>query len=166
MELGEEALDLIALRVIEHLEDIRTENGYGNGSGKRERVQPGKQCMLLWAYVLARPRDHPPGWERPRRIEPLLEALSDAGRKRTFGDNECDLVTFVELGDERSLGMSSRDAAAIFFCREESNAVKRNPAGGAGRGRPFRGIVRGASYPTLRGILPPAAHAARQSPRP
>ena len=42
VELVEEALDLIALHVIEHLEDIRKEDGYGNGTGKGKRVQPGE----------------------------------------------------------------------------------------------------------------------------
>lgn len=47
VELVEEALDSIALRVIEHLEDLRKEDGYGNRTGKGKRVQPGEQCMLL-----------------------------------------------------------------------------------------------------------------------
>ena len=47
VELVEEALDSIALRVIEHLEDLRKEDGYGNRTGKGKRVQPSEQCMLL-----------------------------------------------------------------------------------------------------------------------
>ena len=47
MELVEVALDSIALRVIEHMEDLTKEDGYGNRTGKGKRVQLGEQCMLL-----------------------------------------------------------------------------------------------------------------------
>ena len=68
-------------------------------------------------------------------MDPLLDALPNAEGKRTFGEDECNLVTFVDLGVERSMGRSSRDAAAITFCRGEGALARRNPAGGARRGR-------------------------------
>ena len=75
-------------------------------------------------------------------MEPLSDALPDAEGKRTFGDDECDLVTFVELGVERSLGRSSRDAAAIAFCRGEGAAARRDPAGGGRDGADPAGGLR------------------------
>ena len=68
----------------------------------------------------------------------MSDALPDTEGKRTFGDDECNLVTFVEMGNERSLGRLSRDTA-VSFCRWEGAAVRRDPAGrgGEGRGRPF-----------------------------
>ena len=61
-------LNLIAPRVIEHLEETHCDGGK-KIVGKR--VQPGELSMLLWAYTVAKPKDCPPGWELPRRMERL-----------------------------------------------------------------------------------------------
>lgn len=121
----DDVLNLIALRMVEHLEQTR-DRRYRIKTGKR--AQPGELSMLLWAYAAAKPRDCPPGWEQPRRIEQLSD------KQQTKSDNDIDVVTFVEDGQKFSKakaiesqhrGVTSRlfDAAAIAFCQGEGAAV-------------------------------------------
>ena len=120
-------LNLIALRMVEHLDQTR-DRRYRIKTGRR--AQPGELAMLLWAYAAAKPRDCPPGWEQPRRIEQLSD-------KQTNSGEDIDFVTFVEEGqkfsqesksvanDSQHKGTTSRlfDAAAIAFCQGEGAAV-------------------------------------------
>lgn len=87
--LIEEILNLIALRIVEHLEDTRFDNSLPTPSKstssktgksnkqqqqlkkKKHRVQPGELSMLLWSFATIKRRDCPPGWEVPRRLERL-----------------------------------------------------------------------------------------------
>ncbi|KAK1748796.1 hypothetical protein QTG54_000735 [Skeletonema marinoi] len=85
----DDVLNLIALRMVEHLEQTR-DRKYRIKTGKR--AQPGELSMLLWAYAAAKPRDCPPGWEQPRRIEQLSDT------QNTNSDNDFDVVTFVKTG--------------------------------------------------------------------
>jgi len=124
----DDVLNLIALRMVEHLEQTR-DRKYRIKTGKR--AQPGELSMLLWAYAAAKPRDCPPGWEQPRRIEQLSDTQT------TNSDNDFDVVTFVEDGqkfpqeskytanDSQHRSVTSRlfDAAAIAFCQGEGSAV-------------------------------------------
>jgi len=123
----DDVLNLIALRMVEHLEQTR-DRRYRIKTGKK--AQPGELSMLLWAYAAAKPRDCPPGWEQPRRIEQLSET-------QTNSDNDIDVVTFVEDGqkfphesktmanDSQRKSITGRlfDAAAIAFCQGEGAAV-------------------------------------------
>jgi len=83
--LIEDILNLIALRIVEHLEDTRYESTppqstnskasksslLKKGQKKKHRVQPGELSMLLWSFATIKRRDCPPGWEVPRRLERL-----------------------------------------------------------------------------------------------
>jgi len=164
-KLIDEVLNSIALRVVEHLEDTRF-HGYaatgGNNSGGKlhkaggrrnntRRVQPGELSMLLWAYAVAKPRDCPPGWEQPRRMERLSNNEKEGKSLESDGDDDLDFVTFVEWDDNGASSQSriesddnvaafekphesitSRlfDAAAIAFCQGEGAAVKESAKGG------------------------------------
>ena len=123
----DDVLNSIGIRMVEHLTQTRDKR-YRIKIGKR--AQPGELSMLLWAYAAAKPRDCPPGWEQPRR----MEQLSD---KESNSDDDEDVVTFVEQlktfpqednskskGPNRK-GVTSRlfDAAAIAFCQGEGAAV-------------------------------------------
>ncbi|KAL7539886.1 hypothetical protein ACHAXR_009695 [Thalassiosira sp. AJA248-18] len=124
-ELIDEVFNLIALRVTEHLEEkIRdTNNGYGGGAGgsNKRSVQPGELSMLLWAYAVAKPRDCPPGWEQPRRLEQRSKNNNNQKEKSSSSmdgmddDDDFDFVTFVELEDG--------DAAAASSSRSRDNPV-------------------------------------------
>eukprot|EP01082_Thalassiosira_pseudonana_P013898 g12302.t1 g12302 contig6:1656019-1658533(-) len=140
----DEVFNLIALRMIEHLDQTRDKYGTKN-TGKR--VQSGELCMLLWAYAVAKPRDCPPGWEQPRRLERLTDGFEKAKDKissKNAYDKESDvnLVTFLDMDDSKLTrsktstaddednntqprGITSRlfDAAAISFCQGEGAAV-------------------------------------------
>lgn len=140
----DEVFNLIALRMIEHLDQTRDKYGTKN-TGKR--VQSGELCMLLWAYAVAKPRDCPPGWEQPRRLERLTDGFEKAKDKissKNAFDKESDvnLVTFLDMDDSKLTrsktstaddednntqprGITSRlfDAAAISFCQGEGAAV-------------------------------------------
>jgi hypothetical protein len=123
----DDVLNLIALRMVEHLDQTRDKR-YRIKTGKR--AQPGELSMLLWAYAAAKPRDCPPGWEQPRRIEQLSDKQSNSGE-------DIDLVTFVDEGQKfsresksitndsqhRSTTSKLFDAAAIAFCQGEGAAV-------------------------------------------
>jgi hypothetical protein len=116
----DDVLNLIALRMVEHLDQTR-DRRYRIKTGKR--AQPGELSMLLWAYAAAKPRDCPPGWEQPRRIEQLSDKQSNSGE-------DVDVVTFVEesksrANDSQHRSTTSRlfDAAAIAFCQGEGAAV-------------------------------------------
>ena len=147
----DEVFNLIALRMIEHLQQSRTR--YGKEIVAK-RVQPGELSMLIWAYAVAKPRDCPPGWEQPRRIEKLSEKGANSrggklGRNSNGKDSDVDLVTFVELSEgsasraESSAGsgaetssqhrsITSRlfDATAIAFCQGEGAAIKESKKDG------------------------------------
>ncbi|KAL9183967.1 hypothetical protein ACHAXT_002053 [Thalassiosira profunda] len=133
-ELVDETLDSVARRVVEHLEGFRRE---ASGKEAAKRVQPGELSMLLWAYAVAKPRDCPPGWEGPRRVERLSNKEKRANLQQ---DDDVDFVTFVELEDpsissddmgsdtntkepETSVTSKLFDAAAIAFCQGEGSAV-------------------------------------------
>ncbi|KAL7534076.1 hypothetical protein ACHAWF_004712 [Thalassiosira exigua] len=129
----DDVLDSVAERMTKHLED--RQRFQKPQRGQRE-VRPGELSMLLWAYAAARPRDRPPGWETPRRVERPAGA---GARPSNAGADEADFVTFVELDDSSSssegessapaepLDPTSRlfDAAARAFCRGEGAAVAR-----------------------------------------
>lgn len=139
-KLIDETLNSIALRVVEHLEDTRRD-GYAKNLGKKRVVQPGELCMLLWAYAVAKPRDCPPGWAQPRRMERL--SSNDKKAELLGDDDDLDFVTFVELDDDlfsnsriksdeaeiskpyESITSRLFDAAAIAFCQGEGAAVKK-----------------------------------------
>jgi hypothetical protein len=69
-------------------------------------MRPGKLSMLLWAYAIVDPCDHPPGWEGPRRTErplmrtstisPSSHSLSYTSSYEHASDND-NFVTFVEF---------------------------------------------------------------------
>ena len=163
--LIEEVLNLIALRVVEHLEATRFESfprhqqqqqvGGGKKTNKNQAnkryVQPGELSMLLWSYAVVKPRDCPPGWEIPRRVEKLLstneeeKSIDSSGAGGSDEEEDIDFVTFVELddndvyssslsstksspkrevSDERSITSKLFDAAAIAFCQGEGAAVQ------------------------------------------
>lgn len=160
----DEVLNSIALRVVEHLEDTRFE-GYaatatgGSNGGKfhkaggrsrnKPRVQPGELSMLLWAYAVAKPRDCPPGWEQPRRMEQLSKNEKKSKSLESDMDDELGFVTFVDWDDNGSSSQSGSeydddvapdqphdsitsrlfDAAAIAFCQGEGAAVKESAKG-------------------------------------
>jgi len=126
--------------VIEHLEETRRHVNVRKTAGKK--VQPGELCMLLWAYAVAKPRDCPPGWEQPRRMEKLPNNDNVESLERD-GDDSLDFVTFLELESVQSSSESSRqyernpkpyqsitsrlfDSAAIAFCQGEGAAVKKD----------------------------------------
>ena len=94
-ELIDEVFNLIAQRVIEHLEliqrrDIEADNGddddddgYKSSRGNTTPpyavsniIRPGEISMLLWAYAIVGPRNRPPGWESPRKMERLSSVVS------------------------------------------------------------------------------------------
>ena len=56
--------------------------------------------MLLWSYAVAKPKDCPPGWELPRR----MERLSNEKKAKSFEDDmdDVDFVTFLKLEDGSS----------------------------------------------------------------
>lgn len=123
-----DVLNLIALRMLEHLDQTR-DRRYGIKAGKR--AQPGELSMLLWAYAAAKPRDCPPGWEQPRRMEQLYNKHKNSGEDTKRSD--LDFVMFVEEGQKASVANDSThrsttsrlfDAAAIAFCQGEGAAVK------------------------------------------
>jgi len=144
-ELIEEVLNSIALGVIEHLEGVRS--GAKVSVGKR--VQPGELCMLLWAYAVVKPRDLPPGWKQPRRME-RLSTDKEKEEEKSIND-DVDFVTFMDLKEDRSSSGSNIqsfdqmqydtrykqpayrsitsklfDAAAIAFCRGEGAAANKD----------------------------------------
>ena len=188
-KLIDEVLNLIALRVIEHLEETRA-NGYGSAKHQHivgvKPVQPGELSMLLWSYVVAKPRDCPPGWEQPRKIEKLT---SKDDSKKKNAEEDLDFVTFVELEDDAmsggSLGQSSFeeheeedakdenvsitgqlfDAAAIAFCQGEGAAV----SGSNKKGEQTKKTLLkecGANCPILHGHTPCGAHMLARRGRP
>lgn len=173
--LIDKVFNLIALRVIEHLEQIQNQWSEINASGDEEKavvstkhhtapapapapgqkqqhaatniiIRPGELSMLLWAYAIVGPRDRPPGWESPRRLDRLSSSSSDddfvggdgkinngnsigvdAGQKLT---NNADLVTFVELdsfstSDHKSNNKNSDDEALGSSPDGRSNTVDR-----------------------------------------
>jgi hypothetical protein len=109
------ALDLIALRAVEMLEGPSPPPP-SSSSPPPPPLRPGELSMLLWAYAIVMPRDRPPGWERPRRVErpparssvlpPPSTSSSMAPFDRMSGgrvvgrDDEIDddFVTFVQFG--------------------------------------------------------------------
>lgn len=130
----DDILNLIALRMAEHLDQTRDKR-YRIKTGKR--AQPGELSMLLWAYAAAKPRDRPPGWEQPRRIEQLPEKQNNSEEGKN--NDDIDFVTFVKdeenfsqegskfvAYDFKQMSITDRlfDAAAIAFCQGEGAAVK------------------------------------------
>jgi hypothetical protein len=124
-----DALDSIALRMTDHLERIR---GRHSMRKNMKHVQTGELSMLLWAFAAAKPRDLPPGWERPPRFEQIAPELDDVVKKTKNKHR----VTFVSVIDDMSdseddddnnrlESATSRlfDAAAIAFCRGEGAAA-------------------------------------------
>jgi len=156
----DELFNIIALRMIEHLQQTRDK--YGKET-KLKRVQPGELSMLLWAYANAKPRDCPPGWEQPRRVEKMSIEENRGGTPR--GGNvdsakNVDVVTFVELDDEGKNERSSKgkkndaksttqhrsitsrlfDSTAIAFCQGEGSAVKESDKSGMLRNCTFQDL--------------------------
>ena len=92
-------------------------------------VKPGELSMLLWSFAVAKPRDCPPGWEKPRQIERLNEENPPSQNR--------DVVTYVEHFEhsESPAGVSSEnpkersvadrlfDTAALLFCQGQGSAV-------------------------------------------
>ena len=127
-------LDSIALRMIYHLEKIRGK--WSKNDQNRKHVQPGELSMLLWAYAVTKPRNLPPGWERPRQFEQnRLDEKVNMKRKSKNKNRDDHLVKFVSVDAEASddsqnestqgKSVTNRlfDAAAIAFCRGEGAAA-------------------------------------------
>ncbi|KAL3791148.1 hypothetical protein HJC23_000568 [Cyclotella cryptica] len=138
-KLIDQLFDSMALSMIDHLEMIRSK--YWRD---KKTVQTGELCMLLWAYASSKPRDRPPGWEQPRRIERFFTDADKLTNVKCGNNNsqKGDLVTFLHLCTETSErstvlaveesdsgsspeSITSRlfDSAAIAFCRGEGAAV-------------------------------------------
>lgn len=122
--------DSIARRMIGRLNDLikPTET-------KSDRVvKTGELSMLLWSFAVAKPRDCPPGWEKPRQIERLNE--------ENLPSQNGDVVTYVEQLEhsgspagvssdnpkERSVADRLFDAAALLFCQGQGSAVLQSPS--------------------------------------
>lgn len=134
--LIDEVFDSIAFRMIEHLKMIR-----GANVDNKRHVQTGELSMLLWAYASAKPRDLPPGWERPPQFEQISRKREQSLKKKSKNKNREDhLVTFITTDDETTSDSETEDAndgdkqrrsatttlfdtAAISFCRGEGAAA-------------------------------------------
>lgn len=131
----DKVFDSIAVRMIDHLERIRGRSLHE--SNNKKHVQTGELAMLLWAYAAAKPRDRPPGWEQPRRMEQVsTEPLKPVKGKYREGH----FVTFVSTSlkkdddndgekttQQRSITSRLFDAAAIAFCLGEGAAALKSP---------------------------------------
>jgi hypothetical protein len=103
--LIDEVFNLIALRVTEHLEEIQGNSMDDDGSTDNTAqssaaptrqqqlttnniIRPGEISMLLWAYAIVGPRDRPPGWESPRRLERLSSVVVASSSSSGDGEDE------------------------------------------------------------------------------
>ena len=122
--------DSIARRMIGRLNELIKPTE----TSKSDRVvKSGELSMLLWSFAVAKPRDCPPGWEKPRQIERLNERVNE----KNLSSQNRDVATYVERFEhsespagvtsdnpkERSVADRLFDTAALLFCQGQGSSV-------------------------------------------